>query len=555
MYHPVQIISARSGVAAIMLIGVCACTTEFADPSDDHQGVGLDLGGLAEGAGGRAGPGGGGGRADFNGDGYDDLAIGVPGEGVGSNLPSVGAVNVLYGSALGLSATGNQLWHQNSAGILGAAEPGDSFGASVAAGDFDGDGFADLAIGVPFESIGAVADGGAVNVLYGSAKGLTAAGNQIWHQNSAGLIGAAEPSDLFGWALTSGDFNKDGYQDLAVGVPGEDVGGVADAGAVNVIYGSAAGLSATSNQIWHQDVAGVGGVAETGDSFGSALAAGDFNSDGHVDLAIGVPDEDVALIARAGMVNVFYGSSVGLSADGDQIWHQNSLGILGAAEPNDNFGRALAAGDFDNDGYPDLAIGVPNEGVGLTSEAGALNVIYGSAVGLSVAADQLWHQDSLGILGVAEASDHFGRSLAAGDFDDDGRDDLAIGVPGEDLEGTAVEVDAGALNLIYGSDGGLAAVDNQLWHQNSGGIPGATEGFDAFGSSLTAGDFDADGRMDLVIGVPLEDLGPLVNAGAANVLYGAIGGLTAIDSQIWHQDSSGMIGAGEPGDRFGASVR
>ncbi|WP_181234340.1 FG-GAP repeat protein [Enhygromyxa salina] len=494
-------------------------------------------------------------RADFNGDGYDDLAIGTPGEALGSNLPWAGAVNVLYGSGTGLTVVGNQLWHQDSAGVDGAAEPGDGFGATLAVGDFNADGFADLAIGAPYESIGMLANGGAVNVLYGSGAGLTATGNQLWHQDSANILGAAEADDLFGWALTSADFNNDGYHDLAIGVPAEDIGGLADAGAVNVIYGSAAGLSAAGNQIWHQDISGVGGGAEPGDSFGSALAAGDFNSDGHADLAIGVPEEDLAMIANAGMVNVLYGTNMGLSATGDQIWHQNSLGILGAGEPGDEFGRALAVGDFDNDGYADLAVGVPNEGVGLTSQAGAVNTIYGSTAGLNEADDQIWHQNSGGILGVAEGIDHFGRSLAAGDFDDDGRDDLAIGVPGEDLEGATTEADAGAVNLLYGSDIGLAAVDNQLWHQNSGGVLGVAESFDALGSALTVGDFDADGSMDLAIGVPMEAIGAQLEAGAANVLYGAVGGLTSVDCQIWHQNSSGVLGVAEVGDWFGMSIR
>ena len=98
-----------------------------------------------------------------------------------------GAVNILYGSASGLTAAGNQFWTQDNPGILERAEAGDLFGSALATGDFDGDGFADLAVGVPFENVGSVSDAGAVNILYGSASGLTAAGNQFWAQDSPGI--------------------------------------------------------------------------------------------------------------------------------------------------------------------------------------------------------------------------------------------------------------------------------------------------------------------------------------------------------------------------------
>src|SRR5438067_12558289 len=91
-------------------------------------------------------------RSDFNGDGFADLAVGVPQESVGS-VGKAGAVNVIYGSPTGLRATGNQLWTQNSPGVPTVAEANGTFGTSVAAGDFNGDGFSDLAVGVPGATI------------------------------------------------------------------------------------------------------------------------------------------------------------------------------------------------------------------------------------------------------------------------------------------------------------------------------------------------------------------------------------------------------------------
>ena len=166
-------------------------------------------------------------RVDFNGDGFDDLAIGVPGEGVGG-ATLAGAVNILYGGTGGLAGT-NQLLTQ------GNPEPIDLFGFAVAKGDFNADGFTDLAVGAPSEDVGAAGLAGAVNVFYGSAAGLPAT-------SQVRLQGNPENSDRFGSALDAGLFNDDDVLDLAVGAPGETVGGQLSAGAVSVFYGSAAGL-------------------------------------------------------------------------------------------------------------------------------------------------------------------------------------------------------------------------------------------------------------------------------------------------------------------------
>ena len=145
------------------------------------------------------------------------------------------------------------------------------------------------------------------------------------------------------------DFNGDGYADLAVGVPGEDVNGVKYAGGVNVLYGSSRGLTTTGNQLWTQDSPGVKDAAEEFDRFGSALAIGDFNGDGYADLAVGVPGEDVGRVAYAGAVNVLYGSPSGLTAEGDQFWHQDSPGVKDTAEVGDGFGGALATRGFNGE--------------------------------------------------------------------------------------------------------------------------------------------------------------------------------------------------------------
>lgn len=392
-------------------------------------------------------------------------------------------------------------------------------------GDFNGDTFADLAIGAPFEDTSGRADGGGVNVIYGSGSGLAAAGNQYWDQNSQGIGDAVEASDQFGFAAVAGDFNQDGFGDLAVGVPLEDA--PLDSGAVNVLYGSPSGLTASGNQVWSQNSQGIGDSREPEDHFGRALAAGDFNGDGAFDLAIGVPFEDVSGRRDPGGVNVIYGSPSGLTANGNQFWHQGSPGIAGTPAGGDNFGFATTAADFNGDSFDDLAVGVPNDD---PARAGAVNVIFGSASGLRSAGNQLWHQNSPGIRGVSEATDLFGYCLAGGDFDGDGFDDLAMGVPFEDV---ATKANGGAVSVIYGSAGGLGPSGNQQWSQDSPGIRGASEARDQFGFALAVEDFNGDNADDLPIGIPGED--PRTNAGAIAVIFGGPPGLSPAGNEVWSQ--------------------
>jgi hypothetical protein len=314
-------------------------------------------------------------RADFDNDGFADLAVGAPTESIGT-IGGTGAVSVLYGTASRLTGSGSQLFTQDTPGVPGAAEPGDQFGSALAAGDFNGDAFADLAVAADLEDAGTTRDAGAVTLLYGSAGGLITTGSQLFTQ----VAGAAEGGDRFGFALAAGNFNNDGFADLAAGAPLENVGTTADAGAVSILPGSAGGLTASGGQI-HTERSFTG--PQPGDQFGSALAAGDFNNDAFVDLGVGVPFEGGA---GGGAVNAFYGGSGGLFATFEDL-----LGLPGS--------RAFSAGDFDNDGFADLAAGRPFADVGASVDAGAVSVLYGDVL--------------LGIPVTANSSPRTLRALAA----------------------------------------------------------------------------------------------------------------------------------------------
>jgi hypothetical protein len=423
-------------------------------------------------------------RADFNGDGAADLAIGAPSESLGAGQASAGVVHALYGSSGGLTAAGSQLWSQDTPGVAGVAEANDGFGGALAAGDFNADGREDLAVGVASENAaGTVSGTGVVHVLYGSAGGLTAAGSQLWSQDSPGVAGVAEAGDGFGLALAAGDFNGDHREDLAVGAGQENQG----RGVVHVLLGSASALTATGSQLWSQGSGGVGGLAEVGDSFGSTLATGAINSGGHADLAIAAPGEDVGGVMDAGAVNVLYSSAGGLTAAGNQVWSQDSPGVANITQPRDLFGSSLAAGDVNGDGWAELAVGVPGETFedppSVISEPGVVHVLVGSPGGLTSTGSQLWFQDSPGIADQAESGDQLGSALAIGDFNGDGSADLAMGAPGENLNSG---FGSGVVHVLPGSAAGLTATGSQLWSQDSPGVAGAPEFLDFFGQTLAA---------------------------------------------------------------------
>jgi hypothetical protein len=417
---------------------------------------------------------------DLNHDGFADLAVGAPGDDPGgaTSQPRSGVVLVYYGSGSGLRPRNAEtLYSQNSAGVVDTAEAGDRFGAALAIGDFDGDDYADLAIGAPGEDLDGQVDAGVAHVFRGRPSSLGTAGSQFFSQDTPGLKGVARANHRFGAALSASDVSRNGRADLAIGIPGATIDGQSEAGAALVLYGRSSGLSATDD-LWSQGSRGIKGAVAANERFGHAVTIGDFDDDGAGDLAVGVPND-----LGSGSVNVLYGSATGLRADDDQRWSQDARGIKSRASTGEQFGSALAAGDFSSNGVDDLAIGVPGEQISGRAEAGSVTVLYGNRhSGLDDRADQRWMQDAPGVKGASEAAERFGESLSAGDFDDDGSFDLAVGVPADRVGGVP---DAGGVVSLFGTSSGLRAAGDELWTQGSPGVKGAVAN-DGFGSTLAS---------------------------------------------------------------------
>ena len=317
--------------------------------------------------------------------------------------------------------------------------------------DYNGDGFQDLAVGAPTEDFGSTVDAGAISIFYGVPTG---SGLPILSQTL--VQGNPEAGDHFGAALEAGPLNNDIYYDLVVGVPGENLGAAADAGAVNVFLGGPNGLQATS-QVLVQD------NPETGDQFGAALATG-FIDGNFYDLVVGAPGEDVGTRVDAGTANFFSSGSNGVlpPVSGPALLQDNP-------EAGDRFGAAVIADFFDANFY-DLVVGAPGENVGTTVDAGVVNYFSSGTAGvLPPVSGPALLQDN------PEAGDRFGAALTTKFLADGPLFDVVVGAPGEDVGAT---VDAGAANVFTNPSGMVPTISNQTLLQ------GNPEADDQFGAAL-----------------------------------------------------------------------
>ncbi|GAA1260526.1 hypothetical protein GCM10009677_09800 [Sphaerisporangium rubeum] len=383
-----------------------------------------------------------------------------------------------------------------------------------------------LAVAAPYATVDGATRAGSVTLYRGTKATSTLT------QGSGEIGDTPERGDSFGSALVTGDFDGDGCADLAIGASEEFAGtpvpdGADGNGVVHLLRGTPHGLKAAGTL----DVTHLKRSRGT-DRFGAALAAGDLDGDGDDELIVGVPGlEDGGGVALFGMR--------GRRPDGTgSLITQRTRWVAQEPGETDQFGAAVAAGDFDGDGDDEIAIGAPGDDVGDKPGAGSFTIADPRARQAGV-----YTQNSPGMPGDAEKFDGLGATLAAGDFDGDGHDDLAAGVPGEGLDAyqDGPMYGDGAVHVLYGRGGGLTAAGSEFWSRESKGVAGRNRPTDRLGSALAAGDLNGDGDAELAMGLP--------GGNAVLVLAGTrTGGLTANHNLTVYGRK------GHPGDNYGASV-
>ncbi|WP_316739188.1 VCBS repeat-containing protein [Streptomyces sp. MK7] len=448
-------------------------------------------------------------QADFNGDGKGDVAFSASGAYV-NGKKEAGQLVVLYGTSTGISGAKRSTISQETSGVPGSAETGDAFGSDAAYADFNNDGYDDLAVTSMGEDVGSDADAGSVTLLWGSAQGLTGKSTMIadpapYSHDKWGLYLAAGDFDGDGKAdlavsststtvyvfkggfsstgkpggtytikppvvsgsyplnLTAGDVNGDGRTDLVV--DGYENRTEYGWNRNYWIPGTASGLSMASAKELRP---------------GIITAIGDVNHDGYGDIVSGAPWETtiedgtaVPYSGKGGKVWITYGTASGPgSATGIT---QDTAGVPGNAEKNDEFGSELDLGDINGDKYLDLVIGSPGEDIGTHTDTGMVTVLYGSPSGISTSGAQSFAQSNPGVPGNDEKYDELGLDVKLDDVNGDGKADLIASSAENSGDGAVLylpsdgkKITTSGDRMIMPSDAGVSTTGTPLFGANFG---------------------------------------------------------------------------------------
>jgi hypothetical protein len=397
---------------------------------------------------------------DLNGDGVPDLAVAAPFQDGDFDSTqrsfgkpqNVGKIYLIDGANLSVLNELNDPEFQQ----VQLRHFGGQIGASMAAvADLNGDGITDLIAGVPHHI--AVTDLGEIEINAGEAFVFSGKDGVVLFNLSDPT---AEEDGKMGAAVAGlGDVDGDGMPDVAVGVPGKDIGGetgIPNVGLVYLFSGQTGALIRTLN---HPEQGG----AEAGAAFGSALAnAGDVDGDGASDVLIGAPGE--------GHIFVFSGRT------GNLLFDIASP----VTEDLHSFGAAVAGGkDFNRDGKPDFVVGSPN----LEGFRGAAYIFNGSDGSL---------QRTL-LPGGRQPFAKFGSSLCVSDdLTGDRRPDVAVGAPGQNVNGL---LQAGAITVFDGRRGRAVQTISSASPQVRG----------LFGTGIAAADFDGNRTETIIAGTPNQN--------------------------------------------------
>lgn len=503
------------------------------------------------------------GAGDVNGDGFNDMIVGAYRGDDGGG--SAGEAYVVFGGAgvFGVDVSGRQVVDLTTLSasegfILQGDNTSDEFGYSVSnAGDVNGDGYGDLIVGA---KSGEEVDAGNNNegetyVVFGGSGTFGVAdgvGRQVIDMTTLNasegfVIRGDTASDRSGYSVSSaGDVNGDGFDDMIVGaIEGDDGGG--GAGEAYVVFG---GSGSFGNPLSGRQVLELSGLTSSegfiiqggaaGDSMGHKVAdIGDINDDGFADIMVSAPfTDDSPPDDNEGEAYVIYGGNgtFGTNVFGRQVIDTTTLSaaegfvIVGEGD-SDQVGRHRfsKAGDINNDGIADIVINAPFSD-NLATNSGEAHVIFGTTSGFGAPSGgrqvlelaSLSPSEGFVIAGGAE-TDKLQSSSGAGDFNNDGIDDLIVGAIENDAGGT----DAGAAYVVYGGTGtfgttigGRQVLELANLSSSEGLFIQGDMVDDEAGNAIAAlGDINGDGIADIMVGAEFgDDAGS--NAGEAYVIFG-----------------------------------
>lgn len=437
---------------------------------------------------------------DVNGDGIDDILVGD--KFASSNGISSGATYVVFGSEDGLPSIVNLTNLDGSNGfVLNGIDGNDQSGFAIsAAGDVNGDGVDDILIGAPSAGPNGNARSGEAYVVFGSADGFDGSIDLSSLNGSNGFVlNGVDTNDKAGSAVTAaGDVNGDGIDDIVISATGATVNGERSAGESYVVFGSADGFDANFDL---GALDGSNGFKLEGSgrytSTGFSVSAGDVNGDGINDILIGAPSAGPTDDRYAGETYVAFGSSDGFAdtISLDSLDGSNGF-VINGANGSDRAGWSVAsAGDVNNDGVEDFAIGAATASPGDISNAGATHIVFGSAElsGASFDLEALDGSNGFTIVGLNEYG-QFGSSVSsAGDINGDGIDDILIGAPGGE---------PGESYVVFGSEEAFDDFFDLSTLDGSNGfvLKGQIDEYKLASSVSSAGDVNGDGFDDILVG-------------------------------------------------------
>lgn len=391
------------------------------------------------------------GAGDVNGDGMDDLIVGLLTADPGGRS-NAGSAYVIYGKASRSTVSLGSFESSASEGfVIEGINAGDMVGMAVAAaGDVNGDGFDDVIVGSS-NVTEAEAMTGAAYVVFGGRPGPVALANLTSEQRGFAMRGIAAADQTGGAVAGAGDVNGDGLDDVIVGAR---LGAPGDAGAAYVVFGKRDTQPVNLGAVEAGEAGGFAilGAAASDRAGVTVASAGDTNGDGLDDVLVGAATADVAGQIDAGKVYLIYGKATRASVRATELEEGSAAGVAihgarGGAEEwaGDQLGPVAGASDVNGDGVPDMLLGAANAASTAGPGTGRAYLLWGPPTWmnapLSLLELETGARHGMIITGIAAGDLAAATVAGVGDFSGDGLPDLMLG-----------SRNGGAAYLLFGWD-------------------------------------------------------------------------------------------------------